>query len=936
MRCSASILLLAAFVTSLQAAVYRGDAFNFPQPDGSQVAVRIWGDEFSIVSETPEGWAIVQDAGGWWCYARMAGDSIAASALRVGAGNPATLGVAKHLRPSAAQRKAVADVQRTRLSRDERGRPDSPVLRAARSARLAAAPAPSDKVFAPGNRTTGFRTGVTLLVRFPDRLADATITNEQVNLFCNGIYYNEFGNNGSVAAYFLDNSLGRLLYTNIVRDYHTASRDRTYYAQVNPAAGTDPVGELILEALDAADAAGFDFRQCDGNNDGVIDGVNILYAGACPNGWAQGLWPHMGTITWTSDDGMRTGSYQVSDMPDSLSIGTFCHENGHMLCDFPDIYDYDFDSIGGAGFFSLMNSGGHGPNPARVDGYLALSAGWRDPVDLYGSTSGTYTVEAESASIFRYRKPGSTSEYFLIENRWTGSASARDSFLPCSGLAIWHCDELGDHNDQRYKKNVLNRNYEVALVQADDLRDFERGIDKGDSGDLWYSGNPSLNYDDNFDDGNGVDPRANDARWWDGTASGLDLSEFSVPGQTMSFTFAMTRLSLTSATYTAVEGNSGTTTAQIQVTRTGSRKGPATLNWSTADGSATVAGRDYRAASGTVTWASDQMGVQSFSIPILGDTMTENDETVAISVSSPAAGVPVTIATAALSIANDDAAIPFAGSLELTTYEATVTEGSTGGVTYTAIPVRRRGGSAGAVSVTWRAVGSSATAGTDFTATTGTLNWAAGDASDQFIRVPIAADADPENDETLTVTLGPAIGGAIAPTPNQVVVTILNDDCHVGFVSSTLNILEPAIGTSTGAVVVRQLGAIHGTISVDYRWVGGTATPGLDYVQKPAGTLTWTTGSMGKAISLPVYADSERDGGETVMLVLENPVGATLLEPSSVTIVINDYQPSGSIGAPSGTASGSPGQGGMCGAGGVAGLICLGGIGFGLLRRRRR
>ena len=170
----------------------------------------------------------------------------------------------------------------------------------------------------------------------------------------------------------------------------------------------------------------------------------------------------------------------------------------------------------------------------------------------------------------------------------------------------------------------------------------------------------------------------------------------------------------------------------------------------------------------------------------------------------------------------------------------------------------------------------------------------------------------------------------IAPTPNQVVVTILSDDFGVGFVSSTINISEPPSGTSTRAVVIRHLGLIHGTFSVDYRWVGGTATPDLDYVQQPAGTLTWTVGSPDMVISLPVYADSEIDGGETVMLVLENPLGGTLLDPSSATIVINDYAPSGSPGTPSGAASGSLGQDGMCGAGGVAGLICLGGLGFGL------
>ena len=49
---------------------------------------------------------------------------------------------------------------------------------------------------------------------------------------------------------------------------------------------------------------------------------------------------------------------------DDLSIGTFCHENGHLLCRFPDMYDYgerDGDTVESAGIggYCLMGSGNH-------------------------------------------------------------------------------------------------------------------------------------------------------------------------------------------------------------------------------------------------------------------------------------------------------------------------------------------------------------------------------------------------------------------------------------------------------------------------------------------------------------------------------------------------------------------------------------------------
>jgi divalent metal cation (Fe/Co/Zn/Cd) transporter len=46
-----------------------------------------------------------------------------------------------------------------------------------------------------------------------------------------------------------------------------------------------------------------------------------------------------------------------------------------MLCDFPDLYDYDYDSTGGAGDFSLMGYGGYGTNPTQVDAYNSLKDG---------------------------------------------------------------------------------------------------------------------------------------------------------------------------------------------------------------------------------------------------------------------------------------------------------------------------------------------------------------------------------------------------------------------------------------------------------------------------------------------------------------------------------------------------------------------------------
>ena len=78
------------------------------------------------------------------------------------------------------------------------------------------------------------------------------------------------------------------------------------------------------------------------------------------------------------------------------------------------------------------------------------------------------------------------------------------------------------------------------------------------------------------------------------------------------------------------------------------------------------------------------------------------------------------------------------------------------------VRVRRSGGADGAISVAYQAIGdSNATVDEDFTATSGTLQWADGDASEREIVVEVIQDdGPPEIVESFTVSLENAQGGA--------------------------------------------------------------------------------------------------------------------------------------------------------------------------------
>ena len=93
--------------------------------------------------------------------------------------------------------------------------------------------------------------------------------------------------------------------------------------------------------------------------------------------------------------------------------------------------------------------------------------------------------------------------------------------------------------------------------------------------------------------------------------------------------------------------------------------------------------------------------------------------------------------------------------------------------------VRRNGGTAGAVSIDYETSDGIAMAGGDYTATTGTLDWPAGDMADRTISIPIANDTQNEGDEAFHVTLANAGGGATIEGSASIDVEIQNDDTVV-------------------------------------------------------------------------------------------------------------------------------------------------------------
>lgn len=362
--------------------------------------------------------------------------------------------------------------------------------------------------------STGEVKGLTILVNFKD--VTSTVTRRDVEALLNGENYTANGNICSAREYFLRVSSGKLDYTNVVVGPFTLSRNRSFYIN----------NLLVEEALQLAVDAGLDLTQFDSRNEGIVDALNVLYAGQTQ--YNGDLWPHNWHIN-AQVGSMRTDLYLLTSLgrtPADLSIGTFCHENGHLLCRFPDMYDYgqrDGDNLASAGIghFCLMGSGNHldfGRSPSPVCGYLRDLAGWCDnETDL--RTAGSHQAphgDYNTVMMYRTSRPN---EYFVVENR---TKMGLDRALPASGLAVYHCDIFGSNELQ---EGSPTKHYQCALLQADGRRDLELNQNQGDGTDL-------------FDETPGVAVSATSlphSREWDGRESGLVLANIAAPGETISF-----------------------------------------------------------------------------------------------------------------------------------------------------------------------------------------------------------------------------------------------------------------------------------------------------------------------------------------------------------------------------------------------------------------
>ncbi|MCM3872854.1 MAG: putative Ig domain-containing protein, partial [Pyrinomonadaceae bacterium] len=253
----------------------------------------------------------------------------------------------------------------------------------------------------------------------------------------------------------------------------------------------------------------------------------------------------------------------------------------------------------------------------------------------------------------------------------------------------------------------------------------------------------------------------------------------------------------------------------------------ASIDYATISGSATGSATcgeaaDYINGSGTLTWAAGEMGSKTGTISICNDAIQEPNEAFTLALANPN-GVTLGTQNSVGVVINDD---DDPGQVQFSVSNYSLGEANTT-VSFT---VTRTALDGPAVSIDYAADGGTATAGAgcgggaDYTNTSGTLSWAAGDISNRTVNLTFCNDWLAEGDETIHLNLTHPTGGVIPPANPALLITISDDDLFRQVTNTNDN----------GAGSLRQALA-------DVSSVSPSGTGSINFAPGLAGTITLLT-----------------------------------------------------------------------------------------------
>lgn len=277
----------------------------------------------------------------------------------------------------------------------------------------------------------------------------------------------------------------------------TAPAPYTYYVSGQYGTGTYPQNtqKLVEDLVDIANIQ-VNYANYDNDGDGDVDVLLVIHSGtgAEMSGNANDIWSHKWGISPRLKDGVFISTYTVQPeywtAPGDMTIGVYSHELCHGF-GLPDLYDINTanGNSNGVGNWCIMavgswnGPGGRGGSPSHPCAWSRIHMGLATPTVVSSNMTAVSIAPVETGgTIYRLWSSGSAgNEHFLVENR---QKTLYDSYLPASGLLIWHIDDSKSDNGTAWWPGLdSTQHYLVALEQADGLYQLEHATSYGNASD---------------------------------------------------------------------------------------------------------------------------------------------------------------------------------------------------------------------------------------------------------------------------------------------------------------------------------------------------------------------------------------------------------------------------------------------------------------------
>ena len=302
-----------------------------------------------------------------------------------------------------------------------------------------------------------------------------------------------------------------------------------------------------------------------------------------------------------------------------------------------------------------------------------------------------------------------------------------------------------------------------------------------------------------------------------------------------------------------------------------------TINYTTNDGTATLADNDYVTAANTLTFSPGEI-TKTVDVAIQPDAVVEGDETFTLDLTVTSGNLLPVNQQATGTIVNDDYTIA-------AFTDESVSEGL-GPMTFT-VTLNRAVAATESVTINYTTTdGTATTADNDYATTANTLTFNPGEIT-KTVDVTIQTDPDTEPDETFTLDLT-VTSGNLLPVNQSATGTIVNDD----YVIATFNDVDVAenAGTATFTVTLDRTVAAGESVTIDYTTTDGTATTADNDYNAAAGTLIFIPGETSKTIDVTIQNDGlvELDETFTVDLTVMSGNAAPANPTATGTILVDD------------------------------------------------